>query len=278
MTAVTERAAVADAIGRIERRPAGFTTSFFATPEQIQRSIESNRLRSAVSEDAVLLLRRDRDFEHVSHVAADAASLAAALTELVANVDNSRTLVADLVGRTGELEAIAAAYHEHGFCDHATLLRMARPGVAPGEDRLDEPAATAGLEDMTAIAEFLARMLDPWRDQMPDDSEITAAIRQGTVLLERRETVVGGCLFFETTGLTSLLRYWYVDPDCRGQGVGARLFRTFFDRCRASRRLLVWVDARNAEAIAKYRHYGFEGDQLVDRILVRKGNAGHEND
>jgi ribosomal protein S18 acetylase RimI-like enzyme len=75
---------------------------------------------------------------------------------------------------------------------------------------------------------------------------------------------------FEPMGLTSHLRYWYVDEAFRNQGIGARLMRRFFRLSSGSQRLILWVAGDNSDALAKYRHYGFREDTLVDRIMIRR--------
>ncbi|NTV75013.1 MAG: GNAT family N-acetyltransferase, partial [Holophaga sp.] len=66
------------------------------------------------------------------------------------------------------------------------------------------------------------------------------------------------------------LRYWLVDPGHRDRGIGARLIRDYFHRNPAVTRYLLWVLDSNADAIAKYGHYGYAPDGLVDQVMIRE--------
>src|SRR5207248_2912846 len=114
---------------------------------------------------------------------------------------------------------------------------------------------------------------DPYRDRIPHDNELAELVTGRKILLIRRGAAVGGVLIFETTGLTSHLRYWYVNQRFRDQGIGARLMRTFLRVSSGGRRILLWVVSGNADAIAKYRHYGFQAESLVDWIMIDKEEA-----
>jgi len=83
---------------------------------------------------------------------------------------------------------------------------------------------------------------------------------------------VGGVLVFEVIGFTSLLRYWYVNPAYRDQGIGAQLIRTFFQLSRGTKRILLWVVSNNGDAIARYQHYAFTRERLVDCVLTKKAD------
>jgi len=124
--------------------------------------------------------------------------------------------------------------------------------------------------DTAAVSAFLEGLLDPYRDAIPDEAEIREAAERGNLLLVRRGESLGGILWFETTGISSHLRYWYVHDGFRGQGIGAHLMRQFLHLCRQCRRVIAWVAKENADAIAKYCHYGFRPDTIVDHILIRR--------
>jgi RimJ/RimL family protein N-acetyltransferase len=43
---------------------------------------------------------------------------------------------------------------------------------------------------------------------------------------------------------------------------------SFLARCAQAQRLVLWVIGDNQRSIAIYRHYGFELDGLLDRIMI----------
>jgi GNAT superfamily N-acetyltransferase len=267
---VQNRADLLDALEGVRRAGVGPVTNWFATPERIDYWIGRDSLSLLQGERALLILRRDREFHRVYHCAADLAALFAVLRSSTGALTANSVLTADLIGRALDLEPVAAIYRECGFADHTCLVRMIRM-AAPEEVAESEPdVAFAGPADVAGVAAFLDRLLDPYTDQIPDEDEILEAASRGNLILVRRGDRVGGLLLFETLGITSHLRYWYVDDGARNQGIGARLIRRFFRLSSGCKRLILWVAAGNSDAIAKYRHYGFRPETLVDRIMIRR--------
>ena len=265
---VQNRADLLEALERVRRLGAAPVTNWFATPERIDYWIGRNSLSFLQGERALLILRNDRGFHRVYHSAVDLEALSAVLRSSSGELAVHGILTADLVGRPLDLEPVAGIYRENSFADHTCLVRMIRM-AAPEEGAESEPdVAFAGPADVEAVAAFLGRLLDPYTDQIPDEDEIREAASRGNLILVRRGESVGGLLVFETTGLTSHLRYWYVDDSARNQGIGARLMRQFFRLSSGSKRIILWVVNTNADAIAKYRHYGFRPETLVDRIMI----------
>ena len=274
MKAVTRSSEIADVVQPIKQAGNGFATNFFAAPAQVERWIGHGEVSYVPAARAVLIFRRDRGFFHLYHVAADGEALSGALGRLAEDCDPGTVLVSDLVGREADAETAAGLYRQHGFSDHARLVRMARTRGTALPEAAEQPAsAFAERGDLRMVCAFLEEQLDPFRDQMPETDEVEIALERRSVLIERRAGGVGGLLLFETTGWTSLLRYWYVEGRFRGQGIGARLIKTYFRHCRTCGRIVVWVASGNADAIARYRHYGFRDDVLADRIMIRRGSS-----
>ncbi len=263
-----------EAIHRIRRQAADFTTSFFAAPEQIQYWADRGVLSQVEHSGCLLIFRRDRDFYHLYHVAAGSRQLSAALAALGGALGSSAVLTADLVGSPANVAIAAGIYGENGFSEYRSLIRMVRivdPRLPP--EPLDPEVAFAAPTDTPAIGSFLEGLLDRFSDQIPEPEEIRAAAERRNILIVRRGQALAGLLFFETKGLTSTLRYWYVSQCSRGQGIGARLIRAYFGLCRSAQRLLLWVASDNSDSIAKYEHYGFRREGLIDRIMIRQGAA-----
>jgi GNAT superfamily N-acetyltransferase len=268
---VRNKADLLDALESVRRAGAGAVTNWFASPERIDRWIDRNSLSLLPHERALLILRRDRGFHRVYHFAADLTALSAALRSPSAEFAAIGVLTTDIIGRPADLEPVAAIYREYGFADHQCLVRLNRMALVVEEIAECEPDVPfAGPSDVAAVAAFLGRLLDPYTDQIPDEDEIREAAVRGNLILVRQGESVGGVLLFETMGLTSHLRYWHVDGAARNQGIGARLMRRYFGLCRGSGRFILWVVRDNADAIAKYHHYGFREDTLVDRIMIRR--------
>lgn len=214
----------------------------------------------------MLILRRDRELDRVYHVAASLEALQSALAEVVA----PGPLVADVIGGNRDLPAVTAAYESNGFQPYRRLVRMVRAGGDAGlSGQCAEPVRQAGAADAREVYEFLHRLLDPWSDQPPSLDEIRRAVEAGGVIISRPEKI-SGALIFETIGVTSILRYWYVEPGLRDRGTGGALLRAMLRACRESRRILLWVRADNDDAISRYARHGFRMEGLADQILIRR--------
>lgn len=265
-------AALREAMGRIKRGGAGFAISFFAPASKIEAWVAAGSLGTLPCDDALLIYREDGGLLRVSHVAADHLALDAALGKLVAAIPD-RPMVADLVGRPEDVECIAGAYQRHGFIRYAQLLRMQHSGVRPtaavGVAGVD-PAST---NDVPALHTFMERWLDPFSEQIQGIAELRQAVAEHNVLVARDGAGLAGLLIYDTTGQSTTLRYWHVAGDRHGRGIGSRLMHAFLARCAASRRVTLWVITGNAPAIAKYHHYGFSEDGMVDDIMVRRVKA-----
>ena len=259
-----------EALERVRRASAGPVTNWFATAERIDYWIGRDSLSMLQGGRAVLILRRGRGFYRVYHSAADLEALSAALRSSGGDLVSHGVLIADLIGRLLDVDPVAGIYRENGFADHNCLLRMLRM-AAPAEVAEPEPdMAFARPADAGAVAAFLGRLLDPYTDQIPDEDEIREAASRRNIILVRRRESVQGLLLFETVGITAHLRYWYVDGDARNRRIGSGLIRRFFQLSAGSKRFILWVASGNSDAIAKYRHYGFQPDTLIDRIMIRR--------
>lgn len=246
----------------VSRAVAGYSTNLYATPVQIDQWSVTGGLRVLTTVGAVLVLRAERDFHRVYHVARDLPALTAALALLPPG-----RYVADLIGREGDaLDRQCAAYVAGGFVRHAFLRRMGR---LPAPVSLPTDAVViAKSDDAEAVAAFLDRLLDPLSEQLPDVVELRTAAQDGRLLVVRQGAALDGMLMYDAQGQLAHLRFWHVDPDSHGAGIGRRLMGSFLSRCATARRIVLWVIGDNDRSIAIYRHYGFQADGLLDHIMV----------
>lgn len=269
MRPVTRIELLMDAIRQIRSRGAAFTSNLFAGADQMQGWIERGELRCVEGAGALLLFRQDRGFHRIYHAAADFGTLSATLASLATRATVPATLISDLVGPPELICSIARIYAEHGFSEYARLIRMARGGVSPCDTPPRCNIASAGLDTVPAISRFLEERLDPLVDQIPTVSNLKAAATSGEILAVWRSAKPAGVLIFGNSKLSATLRYWYVDRDFQGQGIGSGLMKAFFHSCPDARRVVLWVAAVNAESIAKYRHFGFNPERMEDRIMAK---------
>jgi ribosomal protein S18 acetylase RimI-like enzyme len=258
-------------ITRIRSLGKDFSTNLYALPDELQSWCDRREARYMECDDALIVLRTDRDVKRLYHAAPNYASLTKALTTFDGEVDGVQ--VAELLGRGDNTRPCADTYRACRFRDHTALLRMVKRMDPPKHPAGSASASHADAEDTFIISDFLGRVLDPLRDHVPTRPEICAAIAARRVLIKRGSREISGILFYEDEGAGSVLRYWYVDPAHSDEGIGGQLMREYIRICQGKKRISLWVVADNHGAIEKYRHYGFDFDGLSDRILIRSRRA-----
>lgn len=249
-------------IAKVPRQSREYSTTLYAGPSQIQRWCSAGEMRALVADGALLVVRTDRGFDRVYHISTDRSSLVRALSGLPV-----RRYVADLIGREAPLDQLCSAYAASGFSPHAFLRRMSRT-TRQSPFRPYEDASIARPEEAAEVAAFLAALLDPLSEQLPTTDELHSAAIQGRLLIVRRGTALSGMLMYDLQGRLAHLRFWHVHPDAQGAGIGRSLMGAFLASTAEAQRHVLWVLGDNDRSIAIYRHYGFEVDGLLDRIMV----------
>jgi ribosomal protein S18 acetylase RimI-like enzyme len=252
------------------RRAGPLMTNFYPVPDKLQRSVERGQLFSITVGNVLFVLRRDRDFLHLSFVASSAAELAPAVRDVVASIAD--TVTVDVLGPRERVAEIVELFARAGFRDHCELHRMTKVAkqAEPAPAAPDPEVVLASRDDAAALAGMLETALDRYTEQIPDEDEMARAIADRKVTIIRAGRAIAGMLFSEVTGQSSLLRHWVVDPAHRDQRIGARLIRRYFADCKDVRRFLLWVISDNHNAIDRYRHYGYQQDGLIDQVLIRR--------
>jgi GNAT superfamily N-acetyltransferase len=218
--------------------------------------------------DTTFFLRKDGNFYHL-YFNTDTDTLQSALIPLMSGTKN--TIVTDLIGMKGSGDELSIIFEQAGFMRHASLFRMAKIiHDSCAEDEKND-VEYAKNNDVPIIHYFLDTLFDPYAEQIPSVVEIENAVRKGEILIAKDDGNLAGFLFFERTGLTSLLRYWFVDERYRDKKYGAKLMHAYFSKTEATKRYLLWVIRKNKNAIKKYEHYGYKADNLIDQVMLRKG-------
>lgn len=268
MNLVSDIAQVRQAMQKAKKEGAPFHTNFFPDASRIGGWIQHRDLLGEYSDGLALFLRQDRGFFHLYFCAVDLTALQNAVT-LLRNTRGER-LAVDLVGAADELGPLLNLFEAAGFRRYTRLCRMVKS--VPQGVAATEPASRgigyAEPTDSPAVFELLSRSFDPYAEQLPTEYEITAAIQERQLLVAKPNGTLAGLLFFETRGLTSTIRYWLIAEGFREQGLGARLMRSFLAMHNSVRRFVLWIIENNHKAAAKYVHYGFARERLIDQVLL----------
>jgi len=268
MIPVHDTREVFDAVQKAKAGASAFATNFFPVERKLQGWITHAEMLVERHNDAVLFLRKDRDFWHLYFSAANPEALQWAIGSS-AMVKRER-IVTDLVGNEPGIKGLITVLEAVGFHPYHRLFRMARLAhSSPTDVSLDGTTVLfAEKSDSGAIFDLIFRSLDRYAEQLPALHEIEAAAANRQILMVKCDGELAGLLFFETQGLTSTVRYWLVAERFRARRFGAVLMRRYFAIHLTVRRFILWVMTGNEDAIKKYRHYGFSPDGLVDHVLT----------
>jgi ribosomal protein S18 acetylase RimI-like enzyme len=183
------------------------------------------------------------------------------------------TMVVDVIGKPADAVVQASRFAAAGFERIASLERMAmvRSAVEPKND-LTSKVSDATPNDVESILHLLQSNFDKYIDQLPGRDDLQAAIEKRNILTLRIDDRIAGFLYFEITGYSAVVRYWFVDSVFRDRGTGSLLMRAFLNRCMGVTRVLLWVISTNRNAIERYHHYGFVQENLVDYVMIKRAN------
>ena len=185
------------------------------------------------------------------------------------SVNDKGRWVTDLIGPDAARQQLEKAFASHGFSPLTTLQRMGRR--TPMEDFSQQPdVECANSEDAANIKSLLDKYFVAEEEQLPDIDEIQGWIDTGTLYLVRgdQSNSILGFTIFDLTPAALYLRYWFVHPDSRGNGIGGRLMKAMFATGHGTKRQYFWVKTDNENAIKCYQHYGFQFEPMKDVVMA----------
>lgn len=273
MNLVEDIANAYEEIGKTKAIASNYHSNFYVPLETAQAWVNREEFFLHTENETSFVFKKDGDFYHLYYTAPSLEALNRALENLL-DLD-PMTLVSDIVGRKEDLEEVVELFVNHGFQERNILIRMTKIAEESTEDYSSnsQEEILASKEDTDAIVDILNSSFDQYSEQIPTAGDIREAIGKKDILLLKREKNIAGLLFFNLTGLSSTLRYWFVSDAFRGRGIGSIMMHRYFYDCRTAKRFILWVDSNNNNAIAPYLHYGYTKDGLVDHIMFRKGGS-----
>lgn len=126
----------------------------------------------------------------------------------------------------------------------------------------------ADISDAKKIEEILCNNFDPVCERVPDISELSVLIDNGDVAVVKSDNNIKGLLISNMDNQQLHLRYWWVSPEKRGNGIGSSLINYYFQKAFDinAKGLFLWVDVNNVNAINRYSHFGFLNNNRFDFI------------
>jgi hypothetical protein len=256
-------------INSVRKASKKFVTNFFYPKDKVQSIIDRKLLFERRYKGTSFFFRKDRHFYHL-YFNSDAIFLRNALTSVMSDIKS--TIVADLIGMEKDVDELLTIFLDVQFTPYASLFRMAKiiDNYHSNYEK-DINIEFAKKKDVSIIHHLLYTLFDPYSEQIPTVEEIRLAVMQGNILMIKDDGNISGFLFYERTGLTSLLRYWFVNETNRDQKYGAKLMHTYFALTKMIKRYVLWVIDKNTNAIIKYHHYGYKADNLTNQVVIKIG-------
>lgn len=244
----------------------GYLTNFFLDRKKHSIWIEKGELFYISFPDCHFLLHLTDSVNNLFFLTTTTQQLAEGLKTFLPIF--AEQVVVDIVG-DAKIASLKDVFVEQGFSVYQQLYRMSRLGVLEYKEISAPNVCFAEEADASVVLDMLHANFNPLSEQLPCYEEIQDFISRKGVLVYKDKGKIYGFIIFELNGLTLYLRYWFVLLEYRDLKIGSNLFNEFMRAGHATKRQLFWVIADNENAIKRYRHYGFEVEQLYDYVLIR---------
>ncbi|GHV30731.1 hypothetical protein FACS1894177_03840 [Bacteroidia bacterium] len=245
-----------------------FITNFFMGESRCNLLIKNELIYTVTFGRCAFILYKDHDFYHVYYWATGINDLSEGLQQLIKRYWNE-IFVADIIGIDADIRQISGQFEQAGFSAYSKLFRMRRIKEIDSPYVQNSNIEYANSGQTEKIQVLLETYFDRYSEQIPLKEDILQWIEDKRVIVFLEDELIIGIVIFEIAGLTSYLRYWFTHPAYRDRKIGSAMLRRFFYECRHTRRQLFWVIASNENAIVRYKHYGFEQEQLFDIIMKK---------
>lgn len=258
---------IRNAIAAVKAYRKGLLTNFFMGKSRCDLLIKKELLHIVDFNQCRFILHEDHHFYHIYFIATDMDALSEAFKKFFTRYP-SLIWVIDIIGIDNHL--LSSLCEQHGFEKYAGLTRMSRIENVSLSQKPDSRVKYAAIEEEEQIVELLETHFDKYSEQIPMREEITEWIKGNRIITVAEQSRVIGFVIFEINGETSCLRYWFTHPEYRDRKTGSALLRRFFHECCHTKRQLFWVVDTNSNAIARYKHYGFEFERIYDQVMIKR--------
>lgn len=241
-----------------------YHTNYFLLADKLQNMITEYKIFIQQLDNGFILYKREDTYFRLYYFFYNLKELNFTKADL--------PVVIDIIKKDSDSTEIDDLWMDCGFHKYAKYKRMA---VASKDINIpfcerENFSLIASQSDTDSIYGILTNNFDIFSDHIPKVEEVFQAITDKNVILEKNISGnITGFLFFELMGISSLIRYIFVDPKFRGQGISRQLMAKYFQlTCQNVVNHLLWVDEKNYIAQKLYISYGYKFDNLIDNILI----------
>ena len=247
----------------------GFLTNFYLDKFKHSIWIEKGALFYILIDETLFFLKKDIGFSNLFYCSTIVENLSRSLHLLLSSYSETRFMI-DAVGTSEQCQTIQTMLSNCQFNEYNKLIRMSR--MTPQDDTfvLNDKVEIGSIEDANQVRELLLMNFDIKCEQIPYQEEIDQYAKDKRILVYKENSEVYGFVIFESNRSSHYLRYWFVHPEHRDKKIGSMLLNRFFYEGNNTRRQLFWVITNNENAIKRYRHYGFQEEDLYDIVLSNK--------
>lgn len=243
----------------------GFVTNLYWNNDKHAHWIEDGSLFYKKTENCYILLHQNEGFNNLFYIA----TCMDAAINVLASMNFGKDHVIDIVSKNEEKETINALI-AIGFMPYKRLIRMSHIGFLANQWELSEDISYAHEEDILPVYDALQKGFDHLSEQLPTLQDIKEFVDRNQILVAKDHGRLCGFLIFEIAGKTTwYLRYWYIDPEYRNIGIGAKLIKSSLVIGKDTKRQQLWVTSDNENAIKRYEHYGFSKEKIYNYVFLK---------
>lgn len=250
------------------RREGTVITNIYIPDLELQTILNQKETEFEVTESGLYIIQKNNGFSRLMFMVKSPDKLSEIKMILA---DSAQTIVTDIIGKEATIAKQTSILTTSGLNQYACYQRMAKIFRTPSEESDTTNRTSLALEpDASEIHEHIYQEFDPLSEHLPSLEDIHTAIKAGTIIVIRTHERLGGFIYYDLQGKTSLIRYTCVHKEYRKCGYDLALITRYFQDTKGILRSLLWVNEENP-ARYMYEFWGYQSDRLLDRIFIRKG-------
>lgn len=256
-------------VSKIRNLKKGFFTNFYLDTFKHDIWIKKNILFFEEYGETLFFIRLNKGFWNIFHTTSNIDELNNSLSTFL-QIHSTQLMITDIIGNEEQCILINDCFKRNSFQYYNKLVRMSKLTKEELEFSPNNNVSYANIDDAGTVLSILNKYFDPLCEQIPYIEEISEYAKDNKILLYKENELILGFVIYEMNKSTLYLRYWFVHPDHRNKKIGSTLLNHYFYEGRQTRRQLFWVLTDNENAIKRYRHFGYNEENMYDYILIKK--------
>lgn len=261
-------------ISVVKRKADEYITNFYFTGSKLKDLIYNNELYVIDNTNNIFFLRKNDGFFNLYFCSSNKSFLEKSLAEDLTNI--KLPIVTDLVGEEKTIKELKDIFIKNDFCYYTTFIRLSRINDNNDSLYMANDFMYAKPEDSSEIYNIISNNFNKYSEHIPPLEEIKDAINKYTILIKKEKDKIVALSFHDKIGFSSIHRYLFVDKNFRGQKLGTKILKKYFDECKTIKKFMLWVELSNNKAINIYEDLGYKYDNLIDIIMI-KGYMDEKN-